>query len=540
MVQGVLHPGNRSAGLMLHVPKTPYSVGVQRLAAIGILMAAAAAQSVSVGWPLDGVVSHGRTFWWLQLVALAACVVVAVRTADPKRAARNAWVFATVWLSTTFWWLYVAMHTYGGLPAILAVGAVVALAAALGGYYALAVWAWCRWSASWGGHSFVSFGALWLLAEMARGTWFTGFGWGAVGYAHVEGPLATFLPWVGTYGVSAIAAAWAAALGMAWHHKRWLGVVLLSAVLIFPSTLPFAWNSWTVPTGTLQVTLLQGNIPQDEKFETGSGVPVALEWYRQALDRSRGDLVVAPETAIPLLPQQLPDGYWNAMVARFAQGQQAALIGIPMGSFKDGYTNSVIGFTPGAQQVWQYDKHHLVPFGEFIPPLFKWFTELMSIPLGDFNRGPLGQPSLTVNGERVAPNICYEDLYGEELATRFVNPANAPTMFANVSNLGWFNDTVALQQHLQISRVRALEFQRPFVRATNTGATAILSHEGRITAMLPPLTRGVLTGQVQGRAGLTPFAWWASRFGLWPLWIAGLTVIAALAVVAWTRQRPQH
>ena len=102
---------------------------------------------------------------------------------------------------------------------------------------------------------------------------------------------------------------------------------------------------------------------------------------------------------------------------------------------------------------------------------------MMNIPLGDFNRGALGQPSLPVKTERVAANICYEDLYGEELASRFLDPAQAPTVFANVSNLGWFNDSIALDQHLNISRARALEFQRPFVRATNTGATAILDHQ---------------------------------------------------------------
>jgi apolipoprotein N-acyltransferase len=121
------------------------------------------------------------------------------------------------------------------------------------------------------------------------------------------------------------------------------------------------------------------------------------------------------------------------------------------------------------QQVWRYDKHHLVPFGEFIPPLFKWFTRMMNIPLGDFNRGAVGQDSFDWKGQRLAANICYEDLFGEELGVRFVDPALAPTIFVNVSNIGWFGDTVAIDQHLQISRMRALEFERPMVRATNTG-----------------------------------------------------------------------
>nr|WP_315465454.1 apolipoprotein N-acyltransferase [uncultured Rhodoferax sp.] len=500
-----------------------------------IIVIAAIAQSISASWPFGTGLTRGHTTWWLQPLAMAAFLVVIAQAATPAAAARQAWVFATVWLSTTFWWLFVAMHTYGGLPALLSILAVIALAAALGGYYALATWAWRKWCAPYSALAFVGFAALWLIAEMARGTWLTGFGWGAIAYAHVDGPLAVYFPWIGSYGVTGIAAIWASVWAWAWIQRLWWPAILVSGLLCIPSALPAGWNGFTTPTGTLQVTLLQGNIPQDEKFETGSGVPLALQWYRDALDQSTGDLVVAPETAIPLLPQQLPAGYWDALAARFTRGSQSALIGIPLGSFQTGYTNSVIGLTPGAQQVWQYDKHHLVPFGEFIPPLFKWFTQLMKIPLGAFNRGPLGQSSLPVRGERVAPNICYEDLYGEELATRFTDPASAPTIFANVSNLGWFNDTVALQQHLHISRVRALEFQRPFVRATNTGATAILSHEGHVLEMLPPLTRGVLHGEVQGRTGITPFAWWASRFGLWPLWILSLVVVAA----AFYKRKPE-
>ena len=98
-------------------------------------------------------------------------------------------------------------------------------------------------------------------------------------------------------------------------------------------------------------------------------------------------------------------------------------------------------------------------------------------------------------------------------------------MLLNVSNIAWFGDTVAIDQHLAISRMRALEFQRPMVRATNTGATVVIDHRGRVTHALPRLTRGVLEAEVEGRAGLTPYACWVSRFGLWPLWIAGAGLV---------------
>jgi apolipoprotein N-acyltransferase len=289
----------------------------------------------------------------------------------------------------------------------------------------------------------------------------------------------------------------------------------------------------TDSTGRLQVALLQGNIPQDEKFQPGTGVPTALRWYGEQLQENRAPLVIAPETALPLLLRQLPEGYWAALRQRYASGEQAALIGMPLGSFREGYTNSAVGLAPG-QTPWRYDKHHLVPFGEFIPTGFKWFTAMMNIPLGDFSRGDVGQSSFEWRGQRLAPNICYEDLFGEELAARFRDPAQAPTIFVNLSNIAWFGNTVAIDQHLHISRMRALEFERPFVRATNTGSTAIVDHRGQTIAELPRHTRGVLAGEVEGRAGLTLYARWASQAGLWPLWAAALAV---LLLAVWRQRR---
>ncbi|MEO7245634.1 MAG: nitrilase-related carbon-nitrogen hydrolase, partial [Rubrivivax sp.] len=171
----------------------------------------------------------------------------------------------------------------------------------------------------------------------------------------------------------------------------------------------------------------------------------------------------------------------------------------------------------------------------FVPTGFRWFIALMDIPLGDFARGAVAQPSFVVGAQRAAPNVCYEDLFGEELARRFVDPARAPTLLVNVSNIGWFGDTWAIPQHLNISRLRSLELQRPMLRATNTGATAVVDHRGVVTAQLKPLERGVLRAEAEGRDGLTPFARWAGWAGLWPLWIAGLML--ALPAVVFSRAR---
>ncbi|MFY8041598.1 MAG: apolipoprotein N-acyltransferase, partial [Rhodoferax sp.] len=391
-----------------------------RYVSFAIVLIAACAQSISSAWPFDSILPLGQTLWWLQLLALASVVWLLSTAQTVAQAVLTAWLFATLWLATAFSWLFVAMHTYGDMHALIAAGAVVLLAAALGLYYALACGIW-RYFQSRTYTAPILFAAAWTFAEMARGMWFTGFGWGAVGYSHNEGPLRQFVPWVGAYGVTFLAAWVAAALGTL-QAQTTRKLLTITTLLVLPAAIPESWSVWSTPHKTTGVALLQGNIPQDEKFETGSGIPLALKWYGEQLLTAKAALVVAPETAIPLLPRQLPDGYWKAIEERYANGPQAAMVGIPLGNYEEGYSNSVVGIATGQSAVWRYDKHHLVPFGEFIPPFFRWFTNLMNIPLGDFNRGAIGQPSFEFDGQRFAANVCYEDLFGEELGARFADP----------------------------------------------------------------------------------------------------------------------
>lgn len=555
------------------------------------LLVAGASQALALAWPWAGaLLPQGQPVAWLQWAGLWLLVPLLRSAPSWRTAAVRAWWFALAWLAGTFWWLFISMHTYGGLPAPLAVLAVLALAGFLALFYAAAgavFWHW-RWATP--AVQALAFAACWTLAELARGRWLTGFPWGAGGYALVDA-LGALAPYVGVYGLGALSAAAAALLsaGLPWRGRvarvvssldavtsptaRWLGVGTLAArgwiavlgllwtlLLVWPGAAQGLWQVLplhTTPTGPLAVTLLQGNIAQDEKFQAGSGVPDALNWYGQqvraavapavaadsalegqgALATSAAvpnmlavpRLVLAPETAIPLLPQDLDPRYWRSLLHAIASGDAAVMLGLPLGSLADGYTNSVASWTPGALDFHRYDKHHLVPFGEFIPPLFRWFTHLMNIPLGDFNRGTLAQPPLLWGGQRIAPNICYEDLFGEELAAGFADAAQAPTVLVNVSNIGWFGDSVAIDQHRHISRMRALELQRPILRATNTGATAVINHLGQVTHELPRLTRATLHATAEGRTGLTPYARWASRWGLGPLWVCCALVLLLLS-----------
>jgi len=164
-----------------------------------------------------------------------------------------------------------------------------------------------------------------------------------------------------------------------------------------------------------------------------------------------------------------------------------------------------------------------------VPPGFRWFVDMMKIPIGDQARG-VDTASFTVGAQRVRPLICYEDLFGEEFAPSMVG-ANSATLLANATNLAWFGKRMIQDQHLQFSRMRSLEFQRGQVRATNTGATAVIDWQGHVTARLAPEVEGELDASVEGRIGTTPYALWVAQWKLWPLWLLALAqILFALAM----------
>ncbi len=522
-----------------------------------IVFIAGCAHALSIAWPFNTGLTPGQPVWWLQLLAMCLLAWQLDQATTRRQGAWVGWLFATVMQVATWWWLFISLNTYGGLAAPLTVIAIVGLAAFLALYYAAACALFVYLAPANRFGRAALFAALWLLAELARVALFTGFPWGQGGYAQLDGPFADLAKLIGVHGLTLGVALLAAGMAGLVAKPRRINSAVIAASLALAASVSFALKagndssyfssavqSPATATVPFTVSLLQGNIAQDQKFQPTGGLPDALNWYGQQLLAATTSLVVTPETAIPLLPHQLPEGYLDALVNRFIkppQGapQTAALIGIPLGNTQQGYTNSAIALKPSATNaIYQYDKHHLVPFGEFVHPLFKWFLSIVNIPLADFNSGGLNQPSLNWQGQRIAPNICYEDLFGEELAARFIDPATAPTIMVNISNIAWFGNTIAIDQHLNISRMRAIEFERPMVRATNTGATAIIDHTGRVTHLLPRHTRGVLVGQVEGRSGITPYAWWASRYGLWPWWglIFTIVFIAVCARIYWDKR----
>jgi apolipoprotein N-acyltransferase len=481
---------------------------------------------------------------WLELAIFAFFFAWLTRTTGWKSAALTGGAFGFGNFVTGVWWLYVSMHFYGGMAAPLASAAVVLFSLYLAVYPALAagVWSFCAgharngaaaddtpFSPTW--HGALAFASAWAIGEWLRGTVFTGFPWLASGYAQVDGPFAGFAPVAGVYGVGWMLALVAALIVQALLpllRSRKAGanadagrngakpdaarvavpgaiaLALIAAGLLLPLV------QWTVPANApLTVRLLQGNVKQEMKFEE-SGMRAAIDQYQQMITSKPADLIVTPETAIPVLAQQLPAPFASA-VRNFSDTTGSAIlfgaIGgtiTPEGQVID-YTNSLFGVTPGTRDVYRYDKHHLVPFGEFVPWGFRWFVNLMSIPLGDFFRGAPVQKPFMVHNQPVAVDICYEDIFGEEIA-RTVRESDTPAgVLVNSTNLAWFGDTIALDQHLQIARMRSLETGRPMLRATNTGMTAAIDANGKVLGRLTPYTVGSLDLTVQGTSGSTPY-----------------------------------
>ena len=455
-----------------------------------------------------GVLAFAPFGWWpLQIVSLAILFYQVLRGASVRSGLLIGWAFGFGWCGAGVHWLFIALNRFGGLAAPLAALAIALLAVFMGSYAALAMacaaWLRRRFLVPLASMNLLVLPALWTLSEWTRGWLFTGFSWVSAGYAHNASPLSGFAPVVGVYGLGWLAALCAGALLLLAHRTRWLAAGLV--VLVFGAGFGLEFLPWTHATGQpITVRLLQGNVAQDEKFNA-SHIQGALGMYADAIRAERADLIATPETALALFPYQLPPDYLPGLALYARQSNSHLLLGIPLTDSPTRYSNSAIGFSPAAATPpYRYDKHHLVPFGEFIPAGFRWFVDLMAIPLGDFNRGAVLQPPFQVGQQSVLPNICYEDLFGEEIAEQLSQQRPA-TILLNISNLAWYGESIAIAQHLQISQMRSLETGRPMLRATNTGATAVIDGRGRVVSVLPPNTRATLAATVQGMAGMTPY-----------------------------------
>lgn len=509
----------------------------------------------------------------LQLCSMAWLVTCVWRAPSGLYAARRVWFFALGNFVVGLYWLTISMHVYGYMPMPLAIAALLALSAYLALFASLAAWlvhqikAVSQSSLSatlWASFAWAS---AWTVSEWLRATLFTGFPWLNIGYAHVDSWFAGWSSVLGLYGVTFVAAFSAAAIAalvgirprtqahtLGDNARRATtalhGVAGLIALAFAFIGLTLGHLQWSTPAGSpLVVRLIQGNVDQGVKFTPDHLYKIIQEHLRLAsmpvpAGSPQPQVILLPETVMAVFQHQIAPAAWQAWIDIAKAQQSTILIGSALYDTKTGaYTNSVIGIDGAttAQQLVEatmaqrYDKSHLVPFGEFVPFGFRWFVNLMSIPLGDFTRGSLKQKPFAIADQRIAPNICYEDVFGEELLPAVRGTAETPgtqdgaTMLANFSNLAWFGDSWALRQHWQMSRLRAIETSRPMLRTTNTGATGAIDHRGRDIAQLPPNRVGVLDTTLQGQQGLTPYV----RIGNGL--ILGISVLILFA--AWWRRK---
>jgi len=417
-------------------------------------------------------------------------------------------------------WVYVSMSEFGGMPAPLAAFSTLCFCAFLALFPAAAGWLQARIPAPLAVRVFLLIPAAWTLFEWLRGVIFTGFPWIAVGYAATGWPMQGYAPLGGVYALTFLTLALAGAVLLL--YKKMKPVVALAAFL---ATLgggeALRHVEWTAPAGEpFEASLLQGNVPQEMKFRPERYAKI-LETYARLAGESKAKLIVLPETAVPNWLDQVDPAYLASLAAVARRNGGDLLLGVAYREPPRSYYNSVVSLGVSAPQI--YHKHHLVPFGEFVPPGFDWLMRTVDIPMSNFSRGT-SAPALRVAGQSVAVNICYEDAFGDEIAARLPEA----TLLVNMSNVAWFGDSLAPAQHLQIARLRALETGRMHLTATNTGITAAIDRDGRVLGRLPQFAEARLEVVAQGYDGMTPYL----RLYDWPIVVFSLLWLALFAIRA--------
>lgn len=462
--------------------------------------------------------------WPLPIVSLAVLFALLARTSSLRVGFLIGLMWGLGFFIVGVSWVFVSLSVYGGMAAWLAALATFLFCLVLALFPAIVGAVQARWLATPTQRLLLLMPLAWGVTEWVRGWLFTGFPWLVAGYSQVPAsPLAGYAPLVGVYGVSFLLAliaallAWGVTVRGPLAPRAWAGVAIV-ALGVGGQALRSV--DWTTPDGApTSVALLQGNIPQDMKWQPEITL-ATLESYARMAAASPAQLIVLPETALPLFESDLPDFYRDGLIELGRQNGGDVLTGLPTGSLDGAYYNSVASFGSAPSQ--RYHKVHLVPFGEYIPlkAVWGWVIEVLHIPLSDFTRGAVDQRPLAIGGQRVAANICYEDAFGEEI----IRQLPEASVLVNVSNLAWFGDSFAPWQHAQMSQMRALETGRMMLRATNTGVTAIIDVKGRVLASLPLFTTGSLTGSIQGYAGSTPYVRWGNTpvlalWGMLGIWL---------------------
>ena len=468
--------------------------------------------------------------WWpLGLVAPAALFAL-IRGLPPRRALWVGGAFGAGLFAFGTYWLYTCLHVFGLAPVWLTVVLQTALVAVMSAFYAVLCYLANRfWLKPGATRDWLVLPALWVLLEWLRGWVLTGFPWLSLGYAFIDTPLAGWAPLLGVYGVTAAAAFAAVALSVIFAPRlpatRRLAATA-GIVVAFAVPALAARHAWTVATGTpVPIAAVQGAVSQDQKW-LRSNRDATLARYAQLTDEAWGArLIVWPESALPVLFNLIPE-YLATLRESGREHDADFAIGIVNYDVATHRFFNGLRIMSASGDGWYY-KRHLVPFGEYFPvPAFvRSWMRLMSLPYDDISAGAAQQPVLTAAGQKLGLTICYEDAFGSEQ----LDHLREVTLLVNVTNNAWFGDSTAPHQHLQISRMRALEVGRDLLRSTNDGITAAIDARGRVVARLPQFKEAVLRVDLQPMTGLTPYA----RVGNYPVVLGALGL---LALAFWRRR----
>lgn len=500
-------------------------------------------------WPVAGALLGAPWFlgfsptelWWLgplQLIGLLWLIRLQITS---RRAFFVGWLFGASSLGVGVSWLYISLHQFGGLPSWFAVLSLFLFALYLGLFagvasavshtlFALNQSSWAPW---FNGFLWAS---LWTFFEWFRGYFLTGFAWLSLGDVFVDSPLSGLLPWFGNHGVAFVVVFLISSLAWVFWAplpgKRWVGVAVFGVLGLALSGL-LAIQPETRSSGIFKMAGVQTNVDQSIKFEPNMIFDNMEKVFRMgdmglAMIDSDAALIF-PETVNPLLWSDSPPD-WLIRFRDFAANRPG--VSITGGAIQDQgrYYNSVVLFEGDEPQetlaapVNRHDKRHLVPFGETIPTGFHWFVALLNMPMGEFEPGSGPLKPLLAQGNALAATVCYEDTFSGEFASLVRHATTEPTVFLNLSNLAWFGQSNALDQHAQMGRTRSAEHRKPTLRVTNTGVSGAIDAFGQWVNRVPAWQDKVWVAQVTGRLGLTPFA----KYGhfLWFLvWMPPLALL---------------
>ena len=449
-------------------------------------------------------------YCYLALAALAF-LFACWRQVSAKRAALRGYLFGLGSFGSGVNWVFISMHDFGGagvpgssmLTALFA--AFWALFPALAGYLSVKMK---------GAGSFALMPVTWILVEYFRGYWIlNGFPWFQVAYSHLDTPLAGYIPVLGVYGTGFIVALTAAIAVEIFRDGNKLAMITALAALWGVGGL-LRNVTWTHEIGQpLRVSMIQGNIAQDQKWRPENKINTLLKYKRMTEQHWDSNVVIWPETAIPAYLDQVKETFLAPLATDAKLHNTDLIISVPVQETEPKKNfNAVI--TMGKDE-GTYRKTHLLPFGEYLPlqPLSGLVLDMVNIKLGNFTPGVLNQPLLKAGGYPFITLICYEDVFGELSISGLPDAA----FLVNVTNDGWFGDSIEPHQHMQMARMRALETGRFLLRATNTGMTGIVSPAGRIVSQAPLFQETTLTGSITPMGGMTPYAEWGDKPAIWAM-----------------------